>query len=182
MANEAAVTVVLRMQDEASTQMENFGKTTQQATIESLQMNVALTAMGSAFTAVGSLVSQLDNPVAEMAGNFLMTAGAIMTTVSAVIMMLPYLRQLVAHLRNVAISQAIVRALSGPAGWIGLGIAAGAGVGIAVATMGGGGGPSQVTVVNNNIQGTVITERELGEITRREILKGQERNATSGIK
>lgn len=182
MANEAGVTMVLRMRDEASGQMEHFGDTTQQTQIEALQMNVALTAMGSAFTAVGSLIGQLDNPVAEMASNFLMVGGAIMTTTSAVIMMLPYLRQLVAQLRNVAIAQAIVRALSGPVGWIGLGIAAGAAGGIAIATRGGGGGASQVTVVNNNIQGTVITERELGEITRREIIKGQERNATSGIR
>lgn len=181
MANEAGVTVVLRMRDEASAQMEHFGETTQQAQIESLQMGVALTAMGGAFTAVGSLIGQLDSPVAKMASNFLMVGGAIMTTTSAVIMMLPYLRQLVAQLRNVAIAQAIVRALSGPAGWIGLGIAAGAAGGIAIATRGGGGGASQVTV-NNNIQGTVITERELGDITRREIIKGQERNATSGIK
>lgn len=181
MANEAGVTVVLRMRDEASAQMEHFGDTTQQAQIASLQMNMALTAMGSAFTAVGSLVGQLDNPVADMAANFLMTAGAIMTTTSAVIMMLPYLRQLTAQLRNVAIAQAVVRALSGPVGWIGLGLAAGAGVGIALATRGGG-GASQVTVVNNNIQGSVITERELGDITRREIIKAQERNATSGIK
>lgn len=181
MANEAGVTVVLRMRDEASSQMESFGQTTQAAQIEALQMNVALTAMGSAFTAVGSLVGQLDNPVAKMASNFLMTGGAIMTTTSAVIMMLPYIRQLIAHLRNLAVAQAIVRALSGPAGWIGLGLAAGAGIGIAVATRGGGGGVS-TTVVNNNIQGSVITERELGEISRREIVKGQDRNDTSGIR
>lgn len=181
MANEAGVTVVLRMRDEASAQMESFGQTTQQTQIEALQMNAALTAMGSAFTAVGALIGQIDSPMAKVASNFLLTGGAILTTTSAVIQMLPYIRQLIAHLRTLAIAQAIVQALSGPAGWIGLGIAAGAAGGIALATRGGGGGVS-TTVVNNNIQGSVITERQLGEITRREIIKDQERNNTSGIR
>jgi len=180
MANEAGVTVVLRMRDEASAQMENFGATTQQAQMESLQFNMALTAMGSALTAVGSLLGQLDNQAAKTASIFLITAGAILTTTSAIIQSFPYILQLIAYLRTMAVTQAVISALSGPAGWVGLGLAAGAGIGIAVASRGGG-GPSQVTV-NNNIQGTVITERELGEITRREIIKGQERNATSGIR
>ena len=184
MANtEAGVTVVLRMRDEASSKMETFGQTTQQTQIKAIQMNAALTAMGSAFTAVGALLGQLDNPMAKVASKFLITGGAILTTTSAVIQMLPYIRQLITHIRTLAIAQGILQALSGPAGWIGLGIAAGAGVGIAVATRGGGGGGGvSTTVVNNNIQGSVITERELGEISRREIIKGQERNNTSGVR
>ncbi len=180
MANEAGVTVVLRMRDEASAQMDGFGQTTQAAQIEALQMNVALTAMGSALTAVGALLGQVDNQAAKTASIFLITAGAILTTTSAIIQSFPYILQLIAHLRTMAVTQAILSALSGPAGLIGLGIAAGAGIGIAVATRGGGGAIS-TTVVNNNIQGSVITERELGEISRREIIKGQERNNTSGI-
>lgn len=184
MANEAGVTVVLRMRDEASAQMEHFGDTTQQAQIESLQMNMALTAMGSAMSAVGSLLGQLDNQAAKTASMFLITAGAILTTTSAIIMSFPYILQLIAYLKTLAIAQAVTAALSGPAGWIALGVAVGAagGVGIALATRGGGGGGVSMTVVNNNIQGSVITERELGEISRREIIKGQERNNTSGVR
>ena len=182
MANEAGVTVVLRMRDEASAQMESFGNTTQATQIEALQMNAALTAMGSAFTAVGALLGQIDSPMAKMASNFLMTGGAILTTTSAVIQMLPYIRQLITHIRTLAVAQGILQALSGPAGWIGLGIAAGAGVGIAVATRGGGGGGVQQSVNNYNIAGSVVTERELGEISRREIVKDADRNNTSGVR
>jgi len=184
MANEAGVTVVLRMRDEASAQMESFGETTQQAQIESLQMNAALVAMGSAFTAVGSLLNQLDNEAAKTAATFLITAGAILTTASAIIQSMPYIIQLINALKALAVTQSIIAALSGPVGWASLGIAigAGAGAGIVLATRAGGGAAVSTTVVNNNIQGSVITERELGEITRNEIIKSQERNNTSGIR
>lgn len=147
---DAATTIVLRMQDEASTQMQNFGLTTQQAEIQSLQLNAALTAMGGALTAVGSLLGQLDNPLAKTASTFLMTGGAILMTVSAIGTMLPYIRSLIATLRTLAIAQTLVAALSGPIGWakigIGLGVAAAATVGIVAATGGFGGG----TTVNIN--------------------------------
>lgn len=181
MANEAAVTLVLRMRDEASAEMDQFSDTTQQAQMQSLQMNVALTAMGSALTAVGSLLGQIDNQAAKTASIFLITAGAILTTTSAIIQSFPYILQLIAYLRTLAVTQAVVSALSGPVGWVGLGVAAGVGGAIAIGSMRGQGG-AQTVVINNNIQGSIITEREVGEISRREIIKGQERNATSGIK
>jgi hypothetical protein len=183
MANEAATTVVLRMRDEASAGMETFGRSTTEARLQSLELNSALTAMGSALTAVGSLLNQTDNQLAKNAATFITTAGAILSTAAAIGQTLPYIRQLITQLRTLAIAQAVVKALSGPVGLIGVGLAAGAavGVGAALATRGGGGNV-QTTVVNNNVQGSVITERRLGEITRQEIIKGQERNNTSGIR
>ena len=150
MAHEAATTIILRMQDEASTQMQNFGQTTQQAEIQSLQLNAALTAMGGALTAVGSLLGQLDNPLAKTASTFLMTGGAILMTVSAIGTMLPYLKNLIATLRTLAIIQTIVAALTGPVGWakigIGLGIAGAATAGIIAATGGGRWGGTTVNI------------------------------------
>lgn len=148
MANEAVTTIVLRMQDEASTSMNEFGQTTQQATLESLQLNTALTAVGGALTAIGSLLGQLDNPLAKTASTFLVTAGAIFTTVAAIGTMLPYIRNLITTLRTLAITQTIVAALTGPVGWarigIGLGVAAVATAGIVAAT----GGFQRGTTVN----------------------------------
>ncbi len=152
MANEASTTIVLRMQDEASVQMQQFGQTTQQAEIQSLQLNAALTAMGGALTAIGSLLGQLDSPLAKTASTFLMTGGAILMTVSAIGTMLPYVRNLIATLRTLAIIQTIVAALSGPVGWarigIGLGVAAAATAGIVAAT----GGFQRGTTVNIQTQ------------------------------
>jgi hypothetical protein len=184
MAQEAAVTVVMRMRDEASQGMQNFGANTQQAQIESLQLNSALTAMGSALTGVGSLLNQLDSPMAKVAATTITTAGAILATSSAIIQAIPYIKQMTASLRNMAIAQALVRALSGPAGWLtlgaGLAIGGAAAYGISRATQA---APrSTGTTVNNYIQGDVVTERSVGDISRRSIVQNQSRNATSGIR
>lgn len=184
MAEEAAVDIVVGMRDEASQQMQNLQKNTQdaavstesmgwelgstseflneyhvqtnQATIQTLQFNLALTSMGSALTAVGSLMNQVDNEAAKMAANFLTTTGAILSTTSAVMQMIPYIKQMVQWFRNLAITQAIMRSLQGPAGWA---ILAGAGVAAAGAVYGinrltgawggggGGGGSGGTTVI-----------------------------------
>jgi len=171
MANEAAVTLVLRMQDEASVQMQNFGQTTQQAEIQSLQLNAALTATGGALTAIGSLLGQLDNPLAKTASTFLMTGGAILMTVSAIGTMLPYIKSLIATLRTLAIAQTLVAALSGPVGWakigIGLGVAAAATAGIVAATGGFGGGGTTVNVNTAAFMGRDADARQFaGKVQR----------------
>jgi len=171
MANEAAVTVVMRMKDEASAGMQQFGQTTQQTEIQALQLNAALTAMGSAFTAVGSLVGQLENPLAKTASTFLMTGGAILSTVAAIGTMLPYIRTLITSLRALAITQTLVAALSGPVGWgrlaIGLGIAAGATAGIVAATGGFGGGGQTVNINTQAFMGSQSDARQFaGKVQR----------------
>ena len=180
MADEVSTTMVLRMRDEASTQMSAFAgttgqasvaagalgessqsassqlvnltSTTEQATLAGLNFQMTLTAVGSALTAVGALVNQLESPTAKMAATWLMTGGAIMTTTSAIIMMIPYIRNLITWLRALAVTQAIVKALSGPVGWaqlgIGLAIAGAATAGIVAMTGGFGGRTTTV-----NIQG-----------------------------
>lgn len=159
---DVATTLVLRMQDDASAQMTDFGQSTQAATIESLQLNTALTAMGSALTAVGSLINQIDAPAAKMAATFVMTAGAIMSTVAAIGTALPYIRQLITWLRNLSVVQAVVAALSGPVGWgrlaIGLGIAGAATAGIVAMT--GGFSRGTTTEVNINAQAFAGNEAE----------------------
>lgn len=149
MADEVSTVMVLRMRDEASAQMKNFAGTTEQATLASLDFKMTLTAVGGALTAVGALVNQIDNPTAKLAATFLMTGGAMMTTVSAIISMIPYIRSLITSLRALAVTQAIVKALSGPVGWaqlgIGLAIAGAATAGI-VAMTGGFGGTKTVEI------------------------------------
>lgn len=150
MADEVSTVMVLRMRDEASAQMKNFAGTTEQATLASLDFKMTLTAVGGALTAVGALVNQIDNPTAKLAATFLMTGGAMMTTVSAIISMIPYIRTLITSLRALAITQAIVKALSGPVGWaqlgIGLAIAGAATAGIVAMTGGFGGGAKTVEI------------------------------------
>ena len=150
MADEVSTVMVLRMRDEASAQLTNFAATTEQATLASLDFKMTLTAVGGALTAVGALVNQIDNPTAKLAATFLMTGGAIMTTTSAIISMLPYIRTLITSLRTLAVTQAIVKALSGPVGWaqlgVGLAIAGAATAGIMAMTGGFGGGTTTVKI------------------------------------
>ena len=150
MASEVSTVMVLRMRDEASAQLTNFASTTEQATLASLNFSMTLTAVGGALTAVGALVNQIDNPTAKLAATFLMTGGAIMTTTSAIIQMVPYIRTLITSLRALAITQAIVKALSGPVGWaqlgIGLAVAGAATTGIVAMTGGFSGGATTVTI------------------------------------
>jgi len=154
MADEVSTVMVLRMRDEASAQMTNFAQTTEQATLASLDFSMTLTAVGGALTAIGALVNQIDDPTAKLAATFLMTGGAMMTTASAIISMIPHIRALITWLRALAVTQAIVKALSGPVGWaqlgIGLAIAGAATAGIYAMTGGFSGGGRTTTV---NIQG-----------------------------
>ena len=177
MANEAATTIVLRMKDEASVQMQKFGQTTQAAEIKSLQLNAALTAMGGALTAVGSLLGQLDNPLAKTASTFLMTGGAILMTASAIGTMLPYIRNLITSLRSLAIAQTLVAALTGPVGWarigIGLGVAAAATAGIIAATGGFGGGGQTVNINTAAFGGREADARQFAGKVQRFSREGQ---------
>ena len=179
MADEASVVIVARMRDEASVGMQKLGATTQKTQFTMQELSSTLTATGSAMAAVGALMSQMDSPMAKTASKFLMIGGAILTTSSAIMTMLPLITKLTASLRSMAIAQTLVHALSGPVGWALLGGAVvGGGIGIASMSRGSQGNTSVI----NNIQGSVITEREVGEITRREIIKNQDRNSSSGIK
>jgi len=177
MADEAAVNVVMRMRDEASDDLARVGGTMANTETQALQLNLALTSVGAAFSAVGALVNQLDNPMAKMAATFLMTAGAMMTTVSAIIQMIPYIRQLITWIRNLAIAQAVLQALSGPKGWItlgvGLALAGGAAAGITAMSGGfGGGGGGTTNVVNINagvLMGDETQARQLSQMVKRNI-------------
>lgn len=180
---DASVVLTMRMKDEASEGIKNFGRTAESARIPATRFRYEMIAMGAALSSIGALISRIDSPATKMIANFLQITGAVMLTISSIAQMLPYLSSLVASLRNVAIMQSIVKALSGPAGWItlGLGLTAGAGAGYAINAATSRTTPSGV-VVNNYVQGSVVTERQIAETTRRQIVESQSRNAgRSGI-
>jgi hypothetical protein len=173
MADEAVVTIVARMQDEASPKMKQFGQTTEQVSRQALGAQVAIAAAGSAMAAMGGLAAKMDSPMAKMASNFLLTGGAILSTVSAIALALPAIRSLIAGLRNLAIAQAVVSAFQGPWGWAKLAaggaIAASATAGIYALTGGfsgggGGGAPggTQVNVRSQVFTGSRADARKLG--------------------
>lgn len=190
MANEAAVAVVVRMRDEASPKMQQFGQnmnkasqSMQQTQVAALEMKVAVLAAAQVFSQLSSLLGQIDNPAAKAASRFLNIANYIILTGVAIQTFLPMIKSLIIQLRSLAVAKALVSAFSGPVGWIGLGVGAAAVGGVtalALSNRGREGGGQHITVTNN-IGGSVIAEREIGEITRREIVKVRQRNGSSGI-
>jgi len=168
MAEEAAITIVTRMRDEASPKLQKFGQNLEAQAFSAQQLQMSLVAAGSAMAAMGSLMSQLDSPAAKVAGTFLVTAGAIMSTTSAIMLAMPEIKKLIGTLRALAIVQTIVAALTGPVGWariaIGLGVAAAGAAGI-VAMTGGfsrGGG----TTVNINTAAVMGNEQQARSLAR----------------
>jgi len=134
MADEASITIVARMRDEASDKMKVMGQNVQATAFNMQQFQQTLTATGGALTAVGSLINMVGGEAGKTAAIFVTTAGAILSTTGAIMSALPMIRGLITTLRSLAIVQALVAALSGPVGWgklaIGLGLAAGATAGI----------------------------------------------------
>lgn len=157
MADEAAITIVTRARDEASAKMNNVTNAMEKQALTAQNLQATLTATGGALTAVGSLMGQMESPAAKLASTFMVTAGAILSTTGAILAALPMIRQLITTLRSLAIVQALVAALSGPAGWgtlaIGLALAGGAAAaiyGISGGFSGGGSRSQSAQVVNIN--------------------------------
>jgi hypothetical protein len=176
MANEAAVTMVMRMRDEASPKLKNVGQTMEQTQVKSLQFGLALTTLGSAMGALGGLMGQIDHPMAKMLQNFLMLGSAAILSISAIGQLIPVLKGLTGVTRALAVAKAFLLGLSGPAGWamLGAGLALGAGAAVAVTAAtggfsGGAGTPAgQGNVTHVNINGPVMgNEQEARQFARK---------------
>lgn len=180
--DEASILIIARMRDEASAEMSGLGTTTRRTQSDMQTFRMTMLTVGSALTSVGALIGRIDSPQAKMASNFFLIAGAVAHTASALTRIIPTITKLTASLRSLALIQSIVSALSGPAGWalLGAGVIAG-GIGTA-AIMRSSGSSATTNVTNYNIGGSIVTEREVGQLSRREIIKDQGRNSSSGIR
>lgn len=222
--NEAIISIIARMRDEASPEMKNLGKTTQQSAYQVREFKMQLMAVGSALTATGGLLNRIDNPTTKAVSNFLMMAGAVMSSVSAIAYALPQIQKLINSMRAMAATNIMLKALSGPAGWatlaVGLGVGAGATAGMMISndnsklitnkystvnnkniytipegwnTLGIGASniskmiqPAKINtpsiIQNTYIAGSVVTEKQVSEIARRNIINKQQSNGgKSGI-
>ena len=202
MENEAGLAVVVSMRDQLSGPMQQVGQTMRRTREETVNMRFAMMAVGGVMMHLSSLLNQLDNPLAKNAADFLRMAGYIVMTVNSIALLIPQIRSLITWLRSLAAAQALVGATGTAAGAAGIGgllrsIGTGAGLGgLRGGLIGAGIGAvvgigayalskaGQQTTINNtvNVQGSVITERELGEINRQYLIKKQGRDGTSGLR
>jgi hypothetical protein len=163
--------------------IDEFGNRADHARLPASRFRYETIALGTALSSVGGLIGKIDSPAAKMISNFLQIAGTVMITVSSIAHLLPYLSSLTTSLRNVAIMQGVVKALSGPAGWLtlGAGLAVGAGTAYGISAMTSKPTSSGVTI-NNYVQGSVVTQNQISEMTRRQIIQKAGQNAgSSGI-
>jgi len=183
--NEAGLAVVVSMRDNASGPMRQFGKTVEQTRMSAMELKMAGMAVASVMMNLSQVLGRVDDPTAKAAARFLSISGNVIQTGVAMSLMIPRIAGLITWLKQLNVTLAITQALSGPKGWIALGgavVAAGAVVAISRSGQGQPQAVSQTTIINNNIAGSVITEQELGELSRKQIIKTQGRSGTSGIK
>lgn len=172
--NEAAVTIVTRMRDEASQKMKGMGQTMQNTQQQAFQFNLMLTTLGSAMSALGGLLGQIDSPLAKQAQKWFAIGAAVFLSISAISQVINIMKPLIATLRQLAVVQAIVQALSGPGGWltlgVGLALAGGATAAIVGMTGGfsrGGGGTTNVNINTAAVMGNEQQARELARSIQR---------------
>ena len=169
MPDEASITIVARMRDEASDKMKALATNTKATSFSMLQLQTAFASTGSALTGIGSVLNQLGGESTKTASQFIMITGAMLSTGSAILTMLPKIQALIGTLRSLAVTQAIVHAFSGPPGWAALGasavIAGGATAGIIALSNQGSGGGRVNQVVNINtpaFTGSAADARKFG--------------------
>ena len=140
------LTVVYKVRDEASKNLDQVKKKADQ-TGQSFQANAqslrsvarSATIMGVTLLALSQYLEKSNNQTAKGIGNMLGFAGAILTSIGTVSHFISAVIQLSRALRGLAVSQAILRAFTGPVGW---GILAGSVVAAGAATAAIGGIPS----------------------------------------
>ncbi len=173
------VSILVSMQDQATPQMANLGKvlTQNRAAFRELAMGVSM--LGISFMSMGVALKQVNNPLVQTIGSTLTMAGAVMTAIGTTVQFISAISRTVDALKKLAVAEAVVKAFQGPAGWVTLGIgtavAVGAVAGIKAMTK------TENITINNHIQGSVVTDKQIAETVRKQVVLTQQRNATSGI-
>jgi hypothetical protein len=146
------------------------------------ELAMGTTFLGVSFMGMGTMLKQSNIEMVAGIGNVLNLVGGVMAFVGASASFISAISKMVNALKALNVQQVIANALSGPGGWaklaIGGAVAGGMIYGISRMSQGGG------TTINqtNNFHGTVLTEKQAGETLRREFIKTQQRNNTTGIR
>ena len=177
----AQLGVLLSLQDNATPQLKSFTTTlsANKMAIRELAMGTAM--LGASFMAMGVALKGSNSQLGQTVGQTLMMVGSIMTAIGSTVQFISAIAKTVDALKKLATMEAIVKAFQGPAGWAillgSIAVAGGAVAGINAMSK-----AEKKTEVNVNVQGSVVTQKQLIDDVRRGIILGQQRNNTSGIK
>ncbi|MCK9599853.1 MAG: hypothetical protein M0R06_12490 [Sphaerochaeta sp.] len=171
--SEAIVTIVMKMRDEATKELQKFGANVVKNRQALQQLATGATTVGVSFIALGSVLKDINNPLAQTVGGVLSLVGGILAFIGTAGMFISAIGKIIAAMRSLAIIQTIVKALSGPVGWaqigIGLAVAGAATAGIYAMTRGsgGGGGGGGVTINTAAVMGNQQQARQLAHDIQR---------------
>lgn len=174
-------TVVNSFAANTSAGMSSVSKSLIESKLAIREAAMGVSYLGMTFASMGIMLRQSESEMGKSTGTTLLMVGAIMTAVGSSLHFVKALVEIAKALRNVALWEAVVKAFQGPTGWVTLGVgaavAAGSVAGINAMTK----ESNKSITVNNHIQGSVITDKQLADTIRRELVKTQQRNNTSGI-
>jgi len=153
------------------------------------ELSAGVRYMGTTFLALGVAMQSSNNEMIKSMGNTVMMAGAIMTVVGSAAGFVDAIGKMVKALRALQIQRMLTQAFSGPAGWITLGAGAAVAGGVLYATSRQeGSAPARPTGTNNNItvnqtvNGSVVTERQLTTNVQEGLLRKQQQSYSTGIR
>jgi hypothetical protein len=149
------------------------------------QMAYGISSLGVMAVGLGSSLQRSNNEMTKSIGNSILLAGTFLSGIGSAMQFISVIQRLTKAYKSLTTAQIIAKAFSGPLGWGTLAVGAAVGVGAIAASKAM--SPSDTAtaargpVIIQNIQGSVVTERQLTENVRRGIIASQQRNATSGI-
>jgi len=149
------------------------------------QLAYGLSSLGTMAVGLGVSLQRSNNEMVKSIGNNVLIAGTFLSGIASALQFITVIQRMTVAWKNLTTAQIIARAFSGPVGWTTLGIGAAVAVGTIAASRvssssASSTGTRPVTVINN-IQGSVVTEKQLTDTVRRQVIQTQQRNGTSGI-
>jgi hypothetical protein len=180
--NEATLGILITANDTATPKLQGLQNTLSNNRMAIRELGMGVTYLGTTFLGLGIALQRSNSELGRSVGNTVLMVGAIMSAVGSSIQFISAIAKMIHALRALTAAQILAQAFSP----IGIATLAVGGI-IAGVTMASVSNKAQTavakgTTVNVNVQGSVVTARKLADEVRTEIIKTQDRNATSGIR
>ena len=168
--------------------------------------------LGSTFLGLGIAMKQSNNELAQSLGTTLMMSGAVMSSVASAAHFVAAIGKMIKALEALRVQQILTQAFSGPLGWAALAVGAGVATGAIISSSNAAKAPEaaptrqgyqqilsatqmprpaetpagsnsqQSIVVNQNISGSVVSERQLVDAVQKGLLEKSSRNYGTGVR
>ncbi len=183
MAMEATLGILLTATDNATPKLQGMTNSLTQNKMAIRELAMGVSYLGMSFASMGIMLKAANDPLGKTITNTLLMTGSIMTAIGTSVQFVSAIVKVVDALKKLAVMEAIVQAFKGPAGWAVLGVSAAVAAGsvAGITAMAKSEKKADITI-NNHIQGSVLTDKQIADTIRKEIVKTQQRNQTSGIK